>query len=66
MAIDGIEPYDPKRLKHTFKGCKAEIFKRDFPIATEEIMRRLGMRAGSEIRVACTKIGDDYWLIRLK
>lgn len=66
LAIEGIEPYDPKRLKHTLKGRKAEIFKRDFPIAAEEIMQRLGMRAGSEIRVACTKIGDDYWLIRLK
>lgn len=66
MAIETIEPYDPKRQKHALKGHKAEIFKRDFPIATEEIMRRLGLRSGGEMRLACTKIGEDYWLIRLK
>ncbi|WP_290540184.1 methyltransferase domain-containing protein [Alistipes sp.] len=66
FAIESIEPYDPKRLKRELKGCRAELFKRDFPLAAEELMRRLGLHAGSGLRLAFTKIGNDFWVIRLK
>ena len=64
--IERIEPYDPRRLKRAWKGLGAEVLKRDFPLRTEELMRRLGLHAGSELRVAFTKTGNDFWAIRLK
>ncbi len=66
LEIERIEPYDPRRLKRELRGCGAEILKRDFPLRTEELMCRLGLRPGAEIRLAFTKIGNDYWVIRLK
>ena len=66
LPVERIEPYDPRRLRRELKGARAELFKRDFPLAQEELMRRLGLRAGSEVRLAFTKIGNDYWAIRLK
>ena len=64
--IERIEPYDPRRLKRAWKGPGAEVLKRDFPFAAEEIMRRLGLHAGADLRVAFTKTGNDFWAIRLK
>lgn len=64
--ILSIESYDPKRLKGELKGCGAELLKRDFPLAQEELMRRLGVHPGADVRLAFTKIGNDYWVIRLK
>ena len=66
FAVERIEPYDPKRLKRELKGRGAEVLKRDFPLATEELMRRLGLHHGAELRLAFTKIGNDFWVIRLK
>jgi len=66
FALETIEPYDPRRLKRELKGTGATILKRDFPMATEELMRRLGVHAGNEVRLAFTKIGDAFWTIRLK
>lgn len=43
FAIERIEPYDPRRLKRAFKGRGAELMKRDFPFAAEELGRRLGV-----------------------
>lgn len=65
-AIEAIEPYDPKRLKRTLKGESAELMRRDFPLRIEELRQRLGIKAGSRQRLAFTKIGSDYWMIRLK
>lgn len=65
-AIERIEPYDPKGLKRSLKGCTAELMKRDFPLRIEELRQRLGVRAGSGVRLAFTKIGAAYWTIRLK
>ena len=64
--IERIEPYDPKGLKRALKGTKAELLKRDFPLAIEELRRRLGVVAGNEKRLAFTKIGASYWTIWLK
>ena len=66
FAVESIEPYDPKRLKRELKGREAEVLKRDFPLAVEELMRRLGLHAGAGLRLAFTKIGNDFWVIRLK
>ena len=66
LAIERIEPYDPRRLKRELKGRGAEVFKRDFPLPTEELMRRLGLHAGGDLRLAFTKSGGDFWTIRLK
>ena len=66
FAIESIEPYDPRRLKRALKGCGAELMKRDFPFAAEELARRLGVHAGNDVRLAFTKIGNDFWVIRLK
>lgn len=66
FAIDRIEPYDPRRLKRELRGCGATLFKRDFPLAVEEVMRRLGLHAGADVRLALTKIGGSFWTVRLK
>lgn len=66
MEIASIEPYDPKRLKKALNGCGVEIMKRDFPLRIEELTKRLGVHAGDDIRLAFTKIGRDFWAIRLK
>lgn len=66
FGIEEIMPYDPRAFKRMVKGRGVEIFKRDFPLRIEEVMRRAGCRAGNEIRLAMTKIEDKHWVIRLK
>ena len=66
LPVERIEPYDPKRLKRELKGRGLELLKRDFPLPAEELMRRLGTRPGADLRMAFTKIGNDFWAIRLK
>lgn len=66
LAIERIEPYDPRRLKRELKGRGAEVLKRDFPLPAEELMRRLGLHTGGDLRLAFTKSGGDFWTIRLK
>lgn len=66
FAIEQITPYDPARLRRELKGCRAELLKRDFPLRTEQIAQRLGTRAGGDVRLAFTKIGERFWCIRLK
>lgn len=65
FAVEGIEPYDPRRLRRALKGMGAEVLKRDFPFGAEEAMRRLGLHAGDELRLALTRIGAQCWVIRL-
>lgn len=66
LPVESIGSYDPKRLKRELRGCGIDLLKRDFPLATEELMRRLGAHAGAERRLAFTKIGDKFWVIRIK
>ena len=70
MEIDRIEPYDPRTLKRSLRqelpDGRAEILKRDFPLATAEIARRIGVTEGGSRRIAFTKIGGKLWTIRLK
>ncbi len=66
FAIESIGPYDPRQLKRLYKGCGATIFKRDFPLSADEIMRRTGLHAGGDLRLAFTRIDGQFWTIRLK
>ncbi len=66
FAIESIGPYDPRQLKRLYKGCGATIFKRDFPLSADEIMRRTGLHAGGDLRLAFTRIDGRFWTIRLK
>ena len=66
FGVERIERFDPKRLKRGLRGTGVEVMKRDFPLAAEEIVRRLGVRSGGDIRLAFTKIGRDFWVVRLK
>lgn len=66
LPVEAIEPYDPRRLKRELRGCGVELWKRDFPLPSVELMRRLGTHPGSERRLAFTKIGNDFWVIRIK
>lgn len=65
-AIEAIERFNPKLLKRTLKGHRVELLKRDFPIGIEELRQRLAVKPGGEMRLAFTKIGEEYWTIRLK
>ena len=65
-AIETIERFNPKLLKRTLKGHRVELLKRDFPISIEELRQRLAVKPGGEMRLAFTKIGEEYWTIRLK
>lgn len=66
FAVESIEPYEPRRLKRELRGRAAELYKRDFPLPTAELMRRLGLHPGAGLRLAFTKTGNDFWVIRLK
>ena len=66
LEIEKIEKFDPKGLKKSLKGQRVELLKRDFPIAIEELQRRLGVRAGNEKRLAFTNSANDFWTIHLK
>lgn len=64
--IASAEPFDPRGLKQELKGSGVEILKRDFPLSTEQIVRRLGVRPGSDARLAFTSIAGQLWTIRLQ
>lgn len=66
FAIHSITPYDPRRLKRELKGLRVEVLKRDFPLSAEQIVRQLGLRTGSDQKLAFTKIGNGFWVIRME
>lgn len=66
LEIERIEPFDPRALRRELKGCGVELLKRDFPMPLEELRRRLGLRAGDEVRIALTRIDGRSWTIRLR
>lgn len=66
LPIVRIVPYDPRQLKRELKGCGVELMKRDFPLATEELAKRLGVHPGNDIRLAFTKIEGTFWVVRLE
>lgn len=66
LAVERIEAYDPKALRREMRGARAELLKRDFPFSTAQIAAQIGIREGGTQRLAFTKIGNDFWTIRLK
>ena len=61
---DFIRPYFAQ------PGLQVDTKSDDTPVTladrgAEELMRRLGMRPGADVRLAFTKIGNDFWAIRL-
>ena len=65
-AIERIEAFDIKQLKKSLKGRGVDITMRDFPMGVDEVRRRTGMRSGSEVRLALTKIKNKLYTIYLK
>lgn len=66
FAVESIEPYEPRKLKRALKGGRVQILKHDFPLQAAEIARRLGVVEGGDRRLAFTRIGHGFWVIRLK
>ena len=64
--IERIEPFDPKALKREMKGRRAQLLKRDFPLATERLVAMTGIKEGGSEKMAFTSIGGEYLVIRLK
>jgi SAM-dependent methyltransferase len=64
--IARIEPFDMKALKRELKGVGTDITMRDFPHPLDEVRRRTGMRSGSEVRLALTKVEGRCYTIYLK
>ena len=64
--IARIEPFDMKALKRELKGVGTDITMRDFPHPLDEVRRRTGMRSGSEVRLALTKVEGRCYTIFLK
>ena len=56
----------PQATETGLSGSRLTILKQDFPLTAAEIAARLGIREGGERRIAFTKLGQDYWTIRLK
>ncbi len=63
--IGRVEPYDPKALKRELRGRGVDILCRDFPFTVDEVRRRTGMRSGSEVRMALTRIAGRCWTVRI-
>ena len=58
--------YDPKALRRTMRGERAELMKRDF-LATARIAADTGIREGRRrARLAFTRIGGRLWTVRLR
>lgn len=65
-AVERIEPYNPRQLRRLWGGRGAQLLRRDFPLAVDEVMHRLGLHPGAELLLALTKIDGRMWVIQLK
>jgi hypothetical protein len=68
LAIESIEPFDPKGLKRRLKaqGIKSiDILKRDFPLSTAAIARQLSIREGGTQKIAFTRASNRLYQITL-
>ena len=64
--IARIEPFDLKSLKREFKGVGTDILLREFHLGVDEIRKRTSMKAGSEQKLAFTKIQGRAYTIYLE
>ena len=65
-AIESIEPYRPKELKHRWKGEGVEFMKRDCALSIDAVRRATATRPGGERLFALTTIAGDTWVIGIK
>jgi SAM-dependent methyltransferase len=65
FILEQAEPFDAKRLRRNYGHLSAEIFKRDFPLSEDEIRKRTHLKAGNELHLAFTRIGDRLWSLFL-
>ena len=52
-------------FKRVIKGAKAEIYRRDFPMANAEICKRYRCSEGGKERWCFTRIGDNFIAIKM-
>lgn len=52
-------------FKRVIKGAKAEIYRRDFPMANAEICKRYRCSEGSKEKWCFTRIGDNFIAIKM-
>ena len=66
FAISEIAQYNPRKLKKELKGSRITVMKHEFPHSSAQIMKQLNVKEGDDMKIAFTKIGDDFWSIKLK
>ena len=66
FEIEGMERYEPRRLRRELKGRRVEMLLRDVPLTAARIMQAAGVREGGDLRMAFTSAGGEIWAIRLK
>jgi hypothetical protein len=69
VEIERIEPFDPKALKRRLKtdGIHSiDILRRDFPLASSDLARALGIRQGGTLAIAFTRAAGRLWQIFVK
>lgn len=57
--------FEPKRLRREFGGRGCTVYRQEFPLPAEQIVRRLGLRAGEECRLAFTRAAGRTWCFEL-
>ena len=65
FEIEAIYPLD-SAFKRVIKGAKAEIYRRDFPMANAEICKRYRCSEGGKERWCFTRIGERLLAIKFK
>lgn len=64
FEIGEPEPFDPKALKRSLRSrgiASMDIMKRDFPLPSAEIARRIGVCEGGTHAMAFTRAGGRLW-----
>ena len=63
FAVETIYPLDSS-FKRVIKGAKAEIYRRDFPMANAEICKRYRCSEGGKEKWCFTRIGENFIAIK--
>ena len=69
LAIERMEPYDPKRLRRVLKAAdigRIDILHRDFPLSSAQLAAQLHVKEGGRRQIAFTVIDGESWQIVLK
>ena len=63
FEVEAIYPLD-SAFKRVIKGAKAEIYRRDFPMANAEICKRYRCSEGGKDKWCFTRIGENFVAIK--